>query len=143
MLKQRWILVVNRRKKLNLDSTLHQRYFTNVNATSTKRCWNNGEFWSSTDVYPTSTNGCRNNVDTKLSTSRPDININSTSEQRLVPAGLSLFQCYIAMLLLSQCLYRNVIILPDQIQYSMDNFNVLASDFGSLFDCFRNTRLQK
>ena len=75
MLTQRWILVVNRRKKVNLDSTLHQRYFTNVNATSTKRCWNNGEFWSWTDVKNSTY------IDSTLH-QRYFTNVNATSTKR-------------------------------------------------------------
>ena len=57
--------------KINPDSTLHKRYFTNVNATTTKRCWNNGELWSSIDV--------------KFG---EKINLNSTSKQRQLPTSM-------------------------------------------------------
>ena len=62
MLKQRWILVANWRRTINPDSTLKQRPFYNVNATSWEQRWNN--------------------VDISLSTSRCCFNLISTSKQR-------------------------------------------------------------
>ena len=43
VIKRRW-------RKINRDSTLKQRQIYNVDATSSKQCWNNVEFWLPVDV---------------------------------------------------------------------------------------------